>query len=135
MKIFLSYKFSGSDKEELKNMIENVSNDIYTLGHETFCFYRDIQKWGSVSTDRFQIIPIALSNIDKSDALLLIITTAEKSTGIGVEAGYARAKGVKILLAKKLGIESDYLESISEKVVTFDKDFPTKTTLQSLLSN
>lgn len=115
-------------------MIENISNNIQTLGHETFCFFRDIQKWGSVSTDRFQIIPIALSNIDKCDVLLLIVTSLEKSTGMGVEAGYAKAKGKKILLAKKYGVESDYLESLSDKVIAFNEGFPTKDTLKALFS-
>jgi len=135
MKVFLSYKFTGSNKEELRGMIENISNDIQNLGHGTFCFFRDIQEWGNVHTDRFQIIPIALSKIDKSDVLMLIVTSPEKSTGMGVEAGYAKAKGIKILLAKKNGVESDYLESLSDKVITFNEAFPTKDTLTSLFSN
>lgn len=55
----------------------------------------------------------ALKKIDESD--LLIVELSNKVIGIGVEAGYAKAKGKKIIYIHKIGSEiSTTVEGISD---------------------
>lgn len=83
MKLYLAYRFTGADKQLLKKLLTEVSENLALLGLET---------------------------------------------------GYAKAKGKKIFLAKKKGIEADYLESLSDKTTLFDEEIPTKENLTELLS-
>lgn len=122
MRIYLAYKLTDSDTTSLKSLIELVSNKLESLGHDTFCFYRDIEDWGIQPTARADIIPLALKNLDTCDAVLFIISEESKSTGMGIEAGYAKAKNKKIFLAKKKDIETDYILSLSAN--NFEYTFP-----------
>lgn len=133
MHIFLAYKFTDSDKQLLRETIEHISSNMESLGHETFCFFRDIQKWGELYVEKSEIMPIAFKNLDKCDVLLMIVTSEVKSTGMGIEAGYAKAKDKKIVLIKQSEVETDYLESLADKTVTFDGNLPTAQILSEAL--
>ncbi len=133
MNIYLAYKFTDTNKDLLRETLENISRNLESLGHTTFCFFRDIQEWGNVITSRAEIMPIAMENLDKCDILLMLVSSDEKSTGMGIEAGYAKARNKKILLIKKSFVEVAYLESISDNVIVYEEELPSVQVLENLL--
>ena len=116
MRFFLSYKFTNADKNKLRGLLELVTGVLEQKGLTSFSFFRDIQKWGSIETNRNKIIPLALNELQKSDALLVIIDADAKSTGMGIEVGYAAAKDKPIYVLKRQGIKDDYIESIAQSI-------------------
>jgi len=132
MKIFLSYKFSGVDRKSLRVLIDCVSEKLESLGHTTFCFSRDIQHWGDTNISRSKIIPTALINLDSCDLLLAVIDEEGASTGVGIEVGYAQAKGKKVFLATREGVGADYVASLADKVLEYYSIQTLKESLESL---
>ena len=51
--------------------------------------------------------------------VLVIIDEKTKSTGVGIEIGYAKAKNKKVFLAKRSGIETDYIDSIADNIYIY----------------
>ena len=84
--------------------------------------------------ERIKVPPAALKHIEQCDTLLFTVTSGEKSIGMGIEAGYAKATEKKILLAKKSGVEIDFLESLADKTVVFEADQPSLEDLRNLLN-
>lgn len=133
MRYFLSYKFTDVDQKKLRDLLELVSNEITNDGNASFSFFRDIQKWGTTQTDRDEIIPIALDNLKNSDALLVILDANTKSTGMGIEVGYAVALNKPILVLKRKEVIDDYIESVSESVEEYVNESEIPTKLRNLL--
>lgn len=115
-------------KTHLREVIEVVSRKLTEQGHATFCFNRDIQEWGKIEIPREQIMPLALENIEKCDSILAILEANSKSTGMGIELGYAKALGKKAYVIKNTKSKNDYIESLADIIDTFDsiKDLPGK---------
>lgn len=52
---------------------------------------------------------------------LVVIDLTEKGVGVGIEAGYAFAKGIPVITIAKRGSDiSDTLAGISKKVIFYD---------------
>jgi len=120
MRIYIAYKFLGSDKDILKSTLTNLSSMIEDCGHQPFIFYRDNQKWGTVKTPENLIMSQAFDEIEKSDAFFAFVESEEKSEGMLLEAGYAKAKHKKIILAIKKDINLRFLISITDEIIEFD---------------
>jgi nucleoside 2-deoxyribosyltransferase len=122
VKIYIAYQFSGQDKNYLKDMLKQVSNKINEIGHETYIFYRDVQKWGQPIKDKKKIINLAYNAIDKCDGLLVILENNKRSEGTILEVGYAKGKGKKVFVAisKKVGKEEFlYIKGLADKVIIY----------------
>jgi nucleoside 2-deoxyribosyltransferase len=120
MRIYIAYKFTGQDKELLKKRLHRLADSIEQNGHETFVFYRDIVEWGTKPMERKDIMPIALKELQKSDLLLLYIEEYSKSTGVGLEVGYAKASQIPIILAAPKNEDCDYLMGLYDEFVEFE---------------
>ena len=93
MRAFLSIKFWGDDRN--KQDVEGVIAAIENAGGEVYCFRRDAEKWGEIEFEPGDMMRITLSQIDRSD--FLIADVADWPIGVGVEAGYAYAKGIPVI--------------------------------------
>lgn len=98
--------------------IHKISITLEKFGWETICVTRDLEKWGQLKFDSFTLMRKAFHEIDKSD--LIVIDLTEKGVGIGIEAGYAFAKGKSILTIAKTGSHiSTTLQGISQTVLFY----------------
>lgn len=120
MKVFISYRFTGEDPNELKEILQKVCSSLARAGHNHFCSF---WKGDFFSKNKFtnkQILKHALAELEKSDIYLAFIKSEEKSEGILIEAGYALAKGKKFILAIKKGIKTTFMREIADKVIEFE---------------
>ncbi|HBB04638.1 TPA: hypothetical protein DCZ39_07245 [Patescibacteria group bacterium] len=98
MRYYIAYKFLDSDKEILKKRLGIISDMIEETGNTAFIFYRDTQNRGAISTPTDQIIRQAFIEVKKSDIIVAFIESGEKSEGMLLEVGYAKALGKKLVL-------------------------------------
>lgn len=119
MKVFLSVKFHADmhNREE----IEHILDLLETCGHNTFCVVRDLERWGLVRFDDKELMRQTLLHI--RDSHLVLVETSEKGVGIGIEAGYAHARGIRIVAIARDGSDfSATLRGISH-ISYFYKSF------------
>ena len=95
MRIFLSIKFWGEGDLRNQKDVRKIINIIDSLGHETFCIVEHAENWGEKSFSPEQLMKMTFSEIEISD--LLIANVAHWPIGVGVEVGYAAAKGIPII--------------------------------------
>lgn len=78
VRIYIAYQFSGQDKKYLKDMLVQISEKLHELGHETFNFYKDVQRWKHPVKNKKEIITLAFSAIDKCDGICAILENSKK---------------------------------------------------------
>lgn len=114
IKAFISYsftnknKFTNFDKKLRKFLKENF--DI-----KSYSFVFDFKK----KVDNKNLMKFALKKIDESD--LVIAELSNKPIGVGLEAGYAKAKGKKIIYIHKTGSElSTTVNGVSDIKIEYE---------------
>ena len=89
-------------------------------GFETVCIARDIEKRGQVQLSLHALMQRAFAEIGASN--LLVVDVTEKGVGLGIEAGYAYAKQIPIVVIAKRGSDvSMTLQGIARKLFLYDE--------------
>lgn len=108
IKAFISY--SLTDKNKFRNFDKRLREFLKeNFDITSYSFVFDFKK----RVDNVTLMKSALKKIDESD--LLIVELSRKAIGVGLEAGYAKAKGKKIIYIHKIGSEiSTTVDGISD---------------------
>ena len=103
-----------------RDKIDSITTVLKNYGIETICIARDIEKWGNIQLSSQELMGITFKEIDKSDFVILEMT--EKGVGLGIEAGYAVAKGKRliILINKKYKL-SNTMQGIAHVVIPYSQ--------------
>ena len=118
MKAYISVKYRADNSN--KDCIEHISSALERNGFETVCIARDIEKWGQVQSSPRKLMQRAFTEIDSSN--LLVVDLTEKGVGLGIEADYAHAKQIPIVVIAKKGSDiSATLQGISQRLVLYDE--------------
>lgn len=120
MRYYIAYKFLNTDKEALKAKLGILSEKVKNTGNTSFIFYRDVQNRGELEMSNQEIITQAFAEIKKSDAIIAFIESEEKSEGLLLEVGYAKALDKKLILIVKKWIKLRFLETLADKTTRFD---------------
>lgn len=120
MKVYIAYKFKDKDLKKLRKKLEKLSDIVENLGHKTFIFFRDVQKWKKTKMNVKRIFKRAMKEIEKCD--IILAECSEKARGVYFEIGYAKAKGKKVIVIHKKGTDVNALRSAADKVIEY-KDF------------
>ena len=92
MRVFLSYKFTGEDAKELKEVIGNICLSLEKAGKGHFCSFWKGDFYIENKFTHKQILEYALKELDNSDCILAFVKSEGKSEGMLIEIGYALAK-------------------------------------------
>ena len=118
MKAYISIKYRADNSN--KDCIENITSVLERNGFETVCIARDIEKWGEIQLSPHELIQRAFAEIDSSN--LLVVDLTEKGVGLGIEAGYAYAKHIPIVVIARKGSDiSTTLRGIARKLFLYDE--------------
>lgn len=120
MRIFLSYKFTGENEDELRPIIKNICSSLEKAGHATFCSFWKTAHFKEKNFNHEQILKYAFNELDNCDCLLAFINSPIRSEGMCIEVGYALAKGKKVIAAIKDGVRSPFIESMANYLIEFD---------------
>ena len=118
MRAYISIKYRADNSN--RNCIEKIASALEQNGFETVCITRDIEKWGQIQLDSEALMQRTFSEIDLSH--LIVVDLTEKGVGLGIEAGYAYAKGIPIAVIVKKGSDiSATLQGISQQLFLYDE--------------
>ena len=118
MKAFISIKYRENNSN--KDRIEKISSALEQNGFETVCITRDIEKWGQVKFSPLELMKKTFAEIDSSQ--LIVVDLTEKGVGLGIEAGYAHAKEIPIVVIARKGLDiSTTLQGIAQKLFLYDE--------------
>ncbi len=118
MKAYISIKYREDSSN--RGCIEKISFALERNGFETVCIARDIEKWGQVQLSPHELMQRAFAEIDSSN--LLVVDLTEKGVGLGIEAGYAYAKQIPIVVIARRGSDiSLTLQGIAKELFLYDE--------------
>ena len=118
MKIYISIKYRADNSN--KDCIDNISSALERNGFDTVCIARDVEKWGEIQLGPHELMQRAFAEIDSSN--LLVVDLTEKGVGLGIEAGYAYAKQIPIVVIARKGSDiSTTLQGIARKLFLYDE--------------
>ena len=117
MKLFCAYAFTGEELDIVTKRMQLVVNTLNISGHEAYC-----NRFDSV-VDELQekddikgIFREAFKNIEKSEAVVAIITSPSRSIGQIMEIGVAMSQGKPVYLVEHKNAEgSSYLPRLVDK--------------------
>lgn len=117
MKIYLAIKYYPNQQNRV--WIETISSMLESQGFETVCIARDVERWGQVDFNPAELMQRSFAELEASDAVVIELT--EKGVGLGIEAGYAYAKGIPIIIIARKGSDiSTTLQGISLRVFWYN---------------
>ena len=101
-----------------KNMIDAISLAMEKAGYTTVVIHRDLEGFGRKQFTPQELMAQTFRAIDSCQ--LVVIELSEKGVGLGIEAGYAAARGIPILTIAKEGADiSNTLRGISKAVYSY----------------
>jgi 2'-deoxynucleoside 5'-phosphate N-hydrolase len=107
---YLAIKYHADHRN--RDRIEQITAALAQMGLRTLCIARDVEAWGQVVLDARTLMRISFDAIDASE--LMVVDLTEKGVGVGIEAGYAFARGVPIVAIAETGADmSETLRGIS----------------------
>jgi 2'-deoxynucleoside 5'-phosphate N-hydrolase len=116
MRVYLALKYHEDCSN--RERIAALSSALARVGCEPFCVARDLECWGAVRFSPAVLMQKSFSAIDASAVLLVELT--EKGVGVGIEAGYAFARGIPVVAIAEAGADiSTTLRGISRAVFQY----------------
>lgn len=103
-----------------KTIVDKISSILENKRHMTICIACNTNTEYQNSYNPQELMQLTFEKIDICD--LVIIDLTEKGVGLGIESGYAYAKGIPIITIAKKGSDiSETLEGISEDVLFYSR--------------
>ena len=116
MRAYIAIKYHEDYRN--KTTVDKISSILERKGYEIFCMVGDIKTEELDPHDPKGLMESTFKKIDICDTVIIDLT--EKGVGLGIEAGYAYAKGVPIItIAENSSEISETLEGISEDVLFY----------------
>lgn len=118
MRAYLAIKFHEDFSN--RDRIAAILSALARCGCETFCVARDLERWGEVRFNPAVLMQKSFDAIDASDVVVVDLT--EKGVGVGIEAGYASARGIPVVTIASNGADiSETLRGISQAVFLYNR--------------
>jgi len=114
MKAYISVSFRNR-----RSVDKELTAIAGTLNEHDIASFIFVDNYKFEATHEQQMMQQAMNDIDKCD--ILIAETSDKAIGIGVEAGYAKAKGKTIIYVRQINAEhSTTVSGISDFQIVYD---------------
>lgn len=115
-KAYLAIKYHPDNQNRL--LIEELAVILDQAGWSSHVVVRDVEDWGRITFTPRELMERSLSLLSTCD--LCVAECTEKAVGVGLEAGYAHAKGIPILLLARHGSHiSTTLRGIASQVIFY----------------
>lgn len=129
MRWYIAYKFTGEDSKEVRGILNNLCSILESNGHKNYCVLLDNNL---IDKGEKEIFDNALNEIDNCDGVLIFVKSEKKSEGMLIEAGYALAKGKRLVLIIQKDIKNTRLRELIEEVIEFEDIDELKDKLKNL---
>lgn len=116
---YLGIKFHPDQRN--RDVIERISAALGEQGMSTRCVARDLELWGERSFEAPELMARTFAVIRQCP--VVVIELSEKGVGLGIEAGYAFARSIPVVvLHANASHVSATLRGIATAVFTYDDD-------------
>ncbi len=116
---YLGIKFYADQSN--RPLIEMITAALTQAGWTTQVIVRDLEQWGAAQFEPQTLMARTFAVIEASD--IVVIDLTEKGVGLGIEAGYAFAKGIPVFTIAREGADiSTTLRGISQDVCHYKNE-------------
>ncbi|HEY88884.1 MAG TPA: nucleoside 2-deoxyribosyltransferase [Thermoflexia bacterium] len=116
MRAYLAIKYHADNSN--RTAIEQISAQLTAAGIASVCITRDVEHWGEMYFSPEGLMRLSFAKIEQSE--LIIVDLTEKGVGLGIETGYAHARGIPIITIARQGADiSETLRGISTEVFCY----------------
>ena len=98
-KVFISYRFTGEKKDNLKKTILKLHKFVKNAGFECYSTILDTDQFSSKKWSGKKIMQKAFAKIKDSDIILFFVNSDKVSEGMLLELGFTLAQNKKVVLA------------------------------------
>ena len=105
-RIFIAYRSTGEDLKTLRHRMRQIVESLEKAGCEVYVNAWEHERFRSSGMTRRQIIDEGFGELDASGTVLVLIDSDDRSEGQIMEVGYAYAKGKRLIVAVKEGVDS-----------------------------
>jgi nucleoside 2-deoxyribosyltransferase len=117
VKAYIAIKYHADNRN--RDCIEAIAAALEERGYQTVCIVRDVEGWGRAQLSPESLMARSFEEIDSSD--LVVVDLTEKGVGLGIEAGYAHARGIPVVTIARQGADiSQTLRGISAQVLWYE---------------
>ena len=114
--VYVAVKYRADHSN--RRIVAEISDAFEACGITTVCVERDFEHWGETAFTPGELMRLAFEAIAASSAVFVEFT--EKGVGLGIEAGYATARGVPVFVVHKPGADvSTTLRGIAKEVFEY----------------
>jgi len=116
-KAYLGIKYYPDNRN--REEIEALSAVIKKAGFNVFVVVRDVEAWGEIKLTPQELMRVSFAHLKESN--ICILECSEKGVGLGVEAGYAHALGIPVLILARKGVDiSTTLKGLASSIVHYE---------------
>lgn len=116
-KAYLAIKYYPDNQN--RQLIEELDAALDQAGWSSQVAVRDLEDWGRIAFTPKELMARSLELLSACE--LCVVECTEKGVGVGLEAGYAHAKGIPILLLAWHGSHiSTTLRGIARQIILYD---------------
>ena len=119
-KIFLSYRFTGENLDELNLILTSMQKSLTRAGHSMFC---SLGEEGFFKAQKFsteEIYDYCLKKQEESDTILVFIKSEEQSIGIKKESDKARELEQGYILVIKSGLDFSEYRKLADEIIEYN---------------
>jgi nucleoside 2-deoxyribosyltransferase len=122
MKLFCAYAFTGEDLDVVTERMKLVVDTLNANGHDAYCNrFDEVVAELQAQDDIKGIFREAFKNIGKSEALVAIISSPNRSVGQIMEIGIAMSQGKPVYFLEHRTAEgSSYLPRLVDKYFSWE---------------
>ncbi|MCA9977554.1 MAG: hypothetical protein KC413_17465 [Anaerolineales bacterium] len=118
MRAYIGIKYHADNSNRPR--IELISNALAACRYSTVCVIRDVEEWGAQQFDPETLMQRTFLEIETCDVVIVDLT--EKGVGVGIEAGYAHARGIPVVVIAEEGADvSTTLQGIAAIVYHYQE--------------
>lgn len=116
VQVYVAVKFHPDRRN--RGLVDQISDAFASCGVESVCVARDIERWGEKAFQPDELMAASFDAIDNSSAV--VVEFSEEGVGLGIEAGYASARGIPVFVIHQSGADvSTTLRGVAQEVFEY----------------
>ncbi len=121
MKIFLAYRFTNENINELEKILSKIKKSLESKGNDVFCslFLEGYFQDKGFSSD--DVYRYCLQKLEEYDTILFFIKSEGKSTGMELELKEVLKQEKRIILVIQKNLDFTKFRKNAHQIIEFDK--------------